>query len=70
MSRLEAVRRYRERQRDQGMRQLNVWVYDTKAPGFAEECRRQSRLLAEHDAKTDIGCFEEAVLADIEGWEA
>jgi len=28
-----------------GLRPVQIWVPDTRAPGFAEECRRQSRLL-------------------------
>jgi len=32
--------------RQQGLRLMQVWVPDTKAPGFLEEYRRQARLLA------------------------
>jgi len=28
---------------------VQIWVPDTRAPGFAEECRRQCRLLAAAD---------------------
>jgi len=31
--------------RAQGLRPVQIWLPDTRAPGFAEECRRQSRLL-------------------------
>jgi hypothetical protein len=30
--------------RQQGMRLVQFWAPDVDAPGFAEECRRQSRL--------------------------
>jgi hypothetical protein len=32
--------------RAQGMKLLQIWVPDTGAPGFAEECHRQSLALA------------------------
>ena len=38
--------RHRDRMRQQGLRLMQVWVPDTKAPGFLEEYRRQARLLA------------------------
>lgn len=37
----EKQRRYRERLRQQGLRPVQIWVPDTRAPGFAEQCRRQ-----------------------------
>lgn len=37
--------RYRTRLRSQGLRPVQIWVPDTKAPGFAEECRRQAQLI-------------------------
>ena len=42
----EKVRRHRERLREQGLRPLQVWVPDTRTPGFAEEARRQSLAVA------------------------
>jgi hypothetical protein len=42
-----AVRRYRQKMRRQGMRLVQFWAPDVNAPGFAEECRRQSMLAAE-----------------------
>jgi hypothetical protein len=35
-------------------------VPDTKAPGFAEECRRQSAALAHDAAETEAARFIEA----------
>lgn len=40
------VRRRREVLRRQGMRPLQIWIPDTKAPGFAEEARRQGAIVA------------------------
>jgi hypothetical protein len=62
------VRRYRERMRRSGLRLVQFWVPDTRAPGFAAECRRQSRAAA---AK---GGAERAMhrwlnqVRDVEGW--
>jgi len=69
LSALENVRRYRERMKAQGFRQLNLWVPDTRSPRFAEECRRQSRLAAGHDRDDDVMDLLEAAASDLEGWE-
>ena len=37
---------HRTRLREQGLRPLQIWVPDTRAPGFAEEAHRQSALAA------------------------
>lgn len=36
-----------ERMRAQGLRPVQIWVPDTRAPGFAEEYRRQCRRVME-----------------------
>jgi hypothetical protein len=41
----EKQQRYRTRLRSQGLRPVQIWVPDTKAPGFAEECRRQAQRI-------------------------
>lgn len=38
-------KRYRENKRREGKRLLRIWVPDTRAPGFAEEMKRQARIL-------------------------
>ena len=64
----ERVGRYRANLRRAGLRPVQIWVPDTRRPGFAEECRRQSRLLLgdpqEHDV---LDWLDQA--ADREGWE-
>ena len=42
----EKVRRHRARLREQGLRPLQIWVPDTRTPGFAEEASRQSLAVA------------------------
>jgi hypothetical protein len=50
----EAVRRYRVEMKRQGMKLAQFWVPDVNAPGFAEECRRQSLLAAGHPGESDV----------------
>ncbi|KAA5596259.1 antitoxin MazE family protein [Blastochloris sulfoviridis] len=48
------VKTHREKLRAQGLRPIQIWVPDTRAPGFAEEVRRQCRLAnASPHAKDD-----------------
>lgn len=64
----ERVRRYREKLRQSGLRPVQLWVPDTRRPGFAQECRRQSNLLkGDAQEKEMLDFLEEA--ADHEGWE-
>jgi hypothetical protein len=37
---------YRQRMRSAGLRPVQIWVPDTRAPGFAAKCRRQARSVA------------------------
>jgi len=41
-----SVEQYRARMRKAGLRLVQLWVPDTRAPGFAAECRRQSQAAA------------------------
>ena len=42
----EKVRAHRERLRRQGLRPIQIWVPDVRAPGFALEAHRQSMAVA------------------------
>ena len=65
----DRVQRHRAGLRAAGLRPLQIWVPDTRRPGFAEECRRQSRLAAIADAAdADLQAFMDEALADMEGW--
>jgi hypothetical protein len=45
---------------------VQIWVPDTRRPGFADECRRQARAVAAADATDhDLDAFMDAVLADL-----
>ncbi len=64
------VQKHRAALRMAGLRPIQIWVPDTRLPGFAEECRRQCRLAAEADAADiDTQQFMDDALTDIEGWE-
>ena len=65
------VRKRRDALRKVGLRPIQIWVPDTRQPGFAAECRRQSRLAAKADSTdADLLDFLDAMLADIDGWTA
>jgi hypothetical protein len=53
LSRAERVERRRAKLRAAGLRPVQIWVPDTSAPGFAEECRRQCLRIAEGDKTTE-----------------
>lgn len=44
---------YRQRMRAAGLRPLQIRVPDTRAPDFAEKCRRQARAVAAGDPAGD-----------------
>lgn len=54
------MKQYRDRLRAAGLRPIQLWVPDTRAPGFAAECRRQSAGLAHDRAEADAAAFIEA----------
>jgi hypothetical protein len=64
----ERAARHREKMIRAGMRPIQIWAPDTRAPAFAEECRRQSMMLANDDQERDILTFIEDS-ADTEGWK-
>lgn len=47
--------------RARGMRPVVVWVPDTRAPGFAEEARRQSALAAASPHAAEDQAFVDAI---------
>lgn len=67
MSRAERVERRRAKLRAAGLRPVQIWVPDTRVPGFAEECRRQSCLVRE--SETDASRAEDEAWA-VASWEA
>ncbi|MCC0036367.1 MAG: antitoxin MazE family protein [Hoeflea sp.] len=63
----QRVRKRRDALRAAGLRPVQIWVPDTRRPGFADECRRQARLVAATDAADrDLEGFLDAALADLD----
>ena len=60
----EKVRRHRERLREQGLRPVQIWVPDTRSPGFAEEARRQSAAVAVSEHAVGDQAFVDAISAE------
>lgn len=60
-SRAPRMKQYRERLRAAGLRPIQLWVPDARAPGFAAECRRQSAALSHDAAEAEAAAFIEAV---------
>lgn len=44
---------HRQRMRAAGLRLVQIWVPDSRAPDFAEKCRRQARAIAAGDPAGD-----------------
>ena len=57
----DKVRRHRARLRARGLRPLQVWVPDTRAPGFAEEARRQALAVARSEHAEADQAFIDAI---------
>jgi L-alanine-DL-glutamate epimerase-like enolase superfamily enzyme len=65
----ERVHKRREILRAAGLRPVQIWVPDTRRPGFAAECRRQAALIAEADRRdASLSDFMDAALTDLDDW--
>lgn len=63
------VQKHRNALRMAGLRPVQIWVPDTRHPDFADECRRQCRLVAEADMADDaMQQFMDEALVDVGGW--
>jgi hypothetical protein len=63
----ERVRKQRKLLRSAGLRPIQIWVPDTRRPGFAEECRRQSLLLIDDRPELDTLRWLDQI-ADRDDW--
>lgn len=57
----ERVRQHRERLRRQGLRPVQIWVPDVRAPQFLTEAHRQSIAIATSEGEADDQAFVEAI---------
>ncbi len=55
------VAAYRTQLRARGLRPIQIWVPDTRAPGFAAEATRQSRLVDSDGEFAEVMDFLEDV---------
>jgi Protein of unknown function (DUF3018) len=60
------VREHRQRLRRQGLRPIQIWVPDVRAPRFRKEAHRQSVAVAASAAARDDQAFIDA----ISDWDA
>ena len=64
----ERVQKRRTALRMAGLRPVQIWVPDTRRPGFAAECKRQSNLASQADmADTELLGFMDEALSDLDG---
>jgi antidote-toxin recognition MazE-like antitoxin len=64
----ESVRVYRAKMKQQGFRQISIWVPDTKSPKFRKECRRQSRLATAAGQSAQLDGLLDVASGSVEGW--
>jgi len=60
------VREHRERLRRQGLRPIQIWVPDVRAPAFRSEARRQSLAVAASSSAHEDQAFIDAVSTSID----
>lgn len=61
------VRQHRSALRAQGLRPVQIWVPDTRAPGFREEARRQCLAVNAADRRDGTMDFLESLEDDVFG---
>lgn len=62
----ERTRPYRERRRARGLKRIELWVPDTRAPGFAEEAHREPLALANSPYEEEDQAFIAAISIDLD----
>lgn len=63
----DRVREHRQRLREQGLRPVQIWVPDVRAPEFVAEAHRQSAAIAGSEHEADDQAFVDAISVD---WDA
>lgn len=62
----ERVQRRRDKLRSAGFRPVQIWLPDTRALGFREECARQALIIRESENRDESGAWFET--SDTSGW--
>src|ERR1035437_3866751 len=60
----DRVRENRQRLRAQGLRPVQIWVPDVRAPEFVAEAHRQSAAIAASEHEADDQAFVDAISVD------
>jgi antidote-toxin recognition MazE-like antitoxin len=60
----QRVREHRERLRAQGLRPIQIWVPDVRAPEFVTEAHRQSAAIAASEHEAGDQAFVDAISVD------
>ena len=64
-SNAERARKRRAALREAGLRPVQIWVPDSRRPGFDEECRRQAALIGTANrADPELMAFMDAAFED------
>lgn len=67
----ERVEKRRFALRMAGLRLVQIWVPDTRLPGFAAECKRQFSLAKQSDVLDfKLHQLMDDALTGVEGWDA
>ena len=59
------MREHRRRLRAQGLRPVQIWVPDVRAPEFVAEAHRQSMAIAANEQESDDQAFADAISVDL-----
>jgi hypothetical protein len=63
----DRVREHRRRLREQGLRPVQIWVPDVRAPQFLAEAHRQSAAIAASEQEADDQAFVDAISVEWDG---
>ncbi|WP_026535434.1 antitoxin MazE family protein [Arthrobacter sp. H14] len=63
----ERVNAHRQRLREQGLRPVQIWVPDVRAPEFVAQAHIQSAAIAAREREADDQAFVDAISVD---WDA
>lgn len=63
----QRVQKRRDALRQAGLRPVQIWLPDTRRAGFADECRKQARVVAASDSgDLELGAFLDEGLRDLD----
>lgn len=62
----DRVRQHRERLRSQGLRPVQIWVPDVRAPEFIAQAHQQSLIISRSDAEADDQAFVDSISYDLD----